>query len=78
MAEDLLALPSLELGVYEHYKGKQYEVLGVGLHSETLEPLVVYMPLYESSVPVWVRPYKIFISLVTVDGKEVPRFRRLS
>ena len=42
-------LPTLEKGKYLHTKsGKYYEVLGVSLHSETHEPLVVYRPLYDT------------------------------
>ncbi len=45
---DVPDAPKIDKGVYEHYKGKRYEVIGVALHSETLEPVVVYKPLYES------------------------------
>ena len=46
MSNDLPALPSLPLGRYRHYKGGEYEVLGVVRHSETLEPMVLYRALY--------------------------------
>ena len=65
-------------GKYKHYKGKLYEVLGVARHSETLEELVVYQGMYDSEEfgknPIWVRPKKMFLESVTIDGKEVPRF----
>lgn len=64
-------------GIYEHYKGKQYEVIGTGLHTETLEPFVVYRPLYTSEVELWVRPLAMFVSLVQVDGRQVPRFHKI-
>lgn len=65
-------------GLYEHYKGKKYLVLGVAKHSETLEELVVYVTLYENAEgPIWVRPLTMFIENVEVDGKSVPRFRKL-
>lgn len=76
MNESLTA-PELESGVYEHYKGKRYEVIGVALHTETLDPLVVYRPLYKTDTPLWTRPYGMFIETVSVDGLVVPRFRRL-
>lgn len=67
---------SLKLGEYEHYKGRQYKVLGVARHSETLEELVVYQALYGEN-DIWVRPLDMFIEEVEVDGKSVPRFRCL-
>lgn len=76
--ENLPTPPSLQPGVYEHYKGKRYEVVGVSLHTETLEPLVVYRPLYDSRVSLWVRPYEMFIASVMVDGATIPRFRKVS
>lgn len=63
-------------GVYKHYKGKTYFVLGVAKHSETLEDLVVYVPRYESEMAsLWVRPLSMFLEDVTIDGIRQPRFR---
>ncbi|HXF44020.1 MAG TPA: DUF1653 domain-containing protein [Candidatus Paceibacterota bacterium] len=64
----------LRLGKYEHYKGKQYEVVGVAKHSETMEELVVYRALYGEH-DLWVRPLKMFLETVEVDGKKIPRFK---
>jgi hypothetical protein len=50
-----------------------YDVLGVARHSETLEPLVLYRPLYNDS-GLWVRPHSMFIESVDVDGQSLPRF----
>ena len=61
-------------GKYRHYKGKEYEVLGVARHSETLEEIVVYRALY-SAHDLWVRPLNMFREKVIVDGKKVPRFQ---
>jgi len=72
---DLPALPSLAPGRYRHYKGGEYEVLAVARHSETLEVVVVYRPLYNDS-GWWVRPYEMFTGNVTIDGVEQPRFAR--
>jgi hypothetical protein len=66
-------LPATPTGRYRHYKGGEYEVLGGARHSETLEPLVVYRPLYESS-GLWVRPHAMFFEQVLVDGRLQPRF----
>lgn len=60
-------------GRYRHYKGGEYEVIGVARHSETDELLVVYRPLYNDS-GLWVRPLAMFTETVTHDGETVPRF----
>lgn len=66
----------LPLGKYRHYKGKEYEVIGVARHSETQEELVVYKALYQpEGENLWVRPLKMFTEILTIEGKEVPRFR---
>lgn len=66
---------SLKPGTYRHYKGKEYRVIGVAKHSETLEELVVYETLYDNEVSrLWVRPLEMFLENVEVDGKTVPRF----
>lgn len=65
----------MKLGLYKHYKGKHYQVIGVCKHTETLEDLVLYETLYENEVSsLWVRPISMFLEKVLVDGKEVPRF----
>lgn len=73
---DLPPLPTLPTGRYRHYKGKEYEVIGLARHSETLEVLVVYRPLYNAS-GLWVRPYAMFVETVEVGGQTVPRFASL-
>ena len=60
-------------GKYRHYKGGQYEVIGVARHSETEEQLVVYRPLY-GEMGLWVRPLGMFIENVFIEGNEVQRF----
>lgn len=63
-------------GLYQHYKGKNYIVHNLVKHSETLEWLVFYECLYDNSeAKLWVRPLKMFLESVIVDGKEVPRFK---
>lgn len=64
----------LTLGKYEHYKGKRYEVIGIAKHSETFEEVVVYKALYGER-GLWVRPLKMFLEEVEVDGKKMPRFK---
>ncbi|HAT68035.1 MAG: TonB box-like protein [Candidatus Yonathbacteria bacterium RIFOXYC2_FULL_47_9] len=61
-------------GIYEHYKGHQYRVLGVAKHSETLEEMVVYQALYGEK-GLWVRPLKMFLEEVEVAREKMPRFR---
>ncbi|VTR91516.1 Uncharacterized protein OS=Geobacter lovleyi (strain ATCC BAA-1151 / DSM 17278 / SZ) GN=Glov_3027 PE=4 SV=1: DUF1653 [Gemmata massiliana] len=60
-------------GRYRHYKGGEYEVVGVARHSETDELLVVYKPLYNAT-GLWVRPRAMFLETVTHNGETVPRF----
>lgn len=72
-AADLAPLPALPLGRYRHYKGGEYEVIGVARHSETHEAMVVYRPLYNAT-GWWVRPLAMFAEAVTVDGGSRPRF----
>jgi len=65
-------------GIYEHYKGKRYKVHGLVRHSESLEMLVLYEALYESELgKLWVRPEKMFLETIEVEGKKVPRFKVL-
>lgn len=69
-------LPPAPLGRYRHYKGNAYDLIGVVRHSETLQPLVLYRPLYGDG-GLWVRPYAMFFESVVVDGVLQPRFARL-
>jgi hypothetical protein len=63
-------------GIYEHYKGRKYLVIGTAAHSETMERLVVYVALYESPGPrFWARPRAMFQEMVEIDGNMLPRFR---
>lgn len=65
-------------GVYRHYKGKEYRVLGIAKHSETFEEFVVYEALYENGISkLWMRPLGMFTEHIVVDGKEIPRFEFL-
>ena len=60
-------------GRYRHYKGRDYDVIGVARHSETEEPMVVYRCLY-GDYSLWVRPLAMFQETVEVAGEDVPRF----
>ena len=69
---------TLKTGKYKHYKGKEYEVIGIARHSETLEELVVYRALYQNKGEnLWVRPLKMFLEEVEIEGKKMPRFEFL-
>jgi hypothetical protein len=74
---DLAPLPQPPLGRYRHYKGGEYEVVGVVRHSETLEPLVLYRPLGHDS-GLWVRPYGMFFEDVEYEGRIQPRFAQVA
>lgn len=72
-------LQQIAPGVYEHYKGKRYFVLGLSKNTETGEVCVVYRPLYETDWPQLVhRNATMFFEMVMVDGRQVPRFRSLA
>lgn len=64
---------TLKPGKYRHYKGNEYEVIGTAKHSETLEELAVYRALYGEH-DIWVRPLKMFLEKVEVDGRKVSHF----
>lgn len=64
----------IKLGKYRHFKGMEYEVLGVAKHSETQEELVVYKALYGEK-ELWVRPVKMFTEEVEKDNYKGPRFK---
>ncbi len=72
-------MTELKLGKYEHYKGKQYEVIGLARHSETLEEFVIYKALYDSKEfgdnAFWIRPKLMFLENINIGGKEIPRFK---
>lgn len=63
----------IKTGKYRHFKGKEYEVLGMAKHSETLEPMVVYRALYGEG-GLWVRPAAMWNETVEHEGKTVLRF----
>lgn len=67
-------MSAIHPGRYQHYKGKQYTVIGVARHSETEEELIVYRQEYGDR-SLWVRPRKMFEESVEMDGRTVPRFR---
>lgn len=64
---------SLSEGIYRHFKGNRYQVLGVAKHSESGADMVVYRPLYGDQ-DLWVRPLEMFTENVEVDGLLQPRF----
>ena len=66
----------VEPGLYQHYKGPQYRVLGTAQHSESEEWLVIYQALYGEQ-GYWVRPLNLFTEKVSIEGKSTPRFQRI-
>jgi hypothetical protein len=75
--QHLPPLIETELGLYRHYKGMKYQVLGTVRHSETLEPLTLYKALY-GEYGLWVRPAAMFNEMVEIDGVKRKRFEKLS
>ncbi len=67
----------IQLGRYRHYKGNDYEVVGVARHSETEEEVVVYRALYGER-GLWVRPLAMFVETLVVEGQPQPRFQFVS
>jgi hypothetical protein len=71
----------MQLGKYKHYKGKEYKVIGIATHSETLEEMVIYKALYEIEGKgfnsLWVRPKKMFEEQIEHNGTMVNRFQYL-
>lgn len=63
----------LKIGKYQHYKGNFYQVEDIATHSETEEKMVVYRPLYGNKA-LWVRPLKMFLEEVSINGEMIPRF----
>ncbi len=64
----------MKLGLYQHYKGNYYQVMGVCRHSETLEEMVVYRALY-GDYGLWVRPRALFEGTFELEGKPQHRFQ---
>lgn len=71
---ELPPVQTIPLGRYRHYKGNEYQVIGMARHSETLEELVVYRALYGDH-GLWVRPSAMFLEMIESEGNSVPRFQ---
>ncbi len=74
---DLPPLPPTPTGRYRHYKGGEYDLIGVVRHSESLEPMVLYRALYGER-GLWVRPHAMFFEEIEIDGVRRPRFIKLA
>lgn len=74
--EDSIVPMTIPTGRYRHYKGKEYTVVGVARHSENQEQLVTYRQEYGDH-GLWVRPLKMFLDTVQVDGRVIPQFQHL-
>jgi len=74
-------MDKIKRGIYRHFKGNFYEVLGTAIHSETLEKFIVYKTLYNSKKfgknAIWIRSIKNFAEKVLINGKKIPRFKYL-
>ncbi len=69
----------MKLGLYKHYKGNMYEVIGIAKHSETLEEMVVYKATYqEEPYNIWVRPKAMFLEKIEINGNLIERFSKIS
>ena len=70
------AVQSIRPGRYRHFKGREYEVIGIARHSEDESPLVVYRKLYDD-LSLWVRPADMWNEEVVRDGRTYTRFVRM-
>ena len=69
-------MKNLEIGaIYKHYKGTKVKVIGEALHSETMEPMVIYIHLEDGVT--WARPKEMFLENVIVNGFEMERFEKV-
>ena len=66
-------MKEVKIGRYRHFKGGEYEVIGVAIHSETGEKMVVYRALYGEG-GLWIRPQAMFLETVEREGRIRPRF----
>ena len=66
----------IALGKYRHFKGNEYEVIGIAKHSETLEEMVVYRALYGEG-GIWVRPKNMWNETVVHNGETIKRFTKI-
>ena len=66
-------MADIKLGKYRHFKGNEYEVIGIAKHSETLEKMVIYRALYGDG-GMWVRPAEMWEETVERDGQIFKRF----
>ena len=62
-------MEDIKIGKYRHFKGKEYQVLYLATHSETMEPMVVYQALYGEQ-GIWVRPAAMWNEIIERDGKK--------
>lgn len=74
-----VVMPEFDAGEYVHKKsGKRYNAIGLGLHTETDQPMVIYTPLYDSAYKYFIRPHEMFTGKVLVAGGEFSRFEKVS
>jgi hypothetical protein len=71
--KEVQRMQKLKPGRYRHFKGNEYQLLGVATHSETMEPMVVYRALYGEQ-GLWVRPAAMWLETVELDGQTFQRF----
>lgn len=68
-----MQISNIKPGRYRHFKGNEYEVIGIANHSETMEPMVVYRALYGDG-GLWVRPASMWDETIERDGQTFKRF----
>ncbi|MEF2176127.1 MAG: DUF1653 domain-containing protein [Candidatus Absconditabacteria bacterium] len=71
----------IKLGKYKHYKGNEYELIGIGKHTENLKEYAIYKALNgneNDNKKIWIRPLDMFFEEVIINGISMPRFELIS
>lgn len=64
-------------GIYKHYKGNLYQVIGVAKEADEDELKVVYTPLYPCQYQLLIKALKSFNESVEVDGKIIHKYEKV-
>lgn len=71
--------------VYRHYKhdadglenNYTYEIIDIGFDTERQEEVIIYRPLYESDIKIFVRPKRNFLEIIQSKEGNFHRFTKI-